>query len=237
MITNFFTSSHDPRSKAAAKVQTSNKNLKSKSDCLQNSKFKPQWSNIFPCIYFDADTNAMYCQDCKSAKMINSFTIGCQMMLKDNIQKHIKSADHKKAVQTKIMRTDWDQGIATANKHHEKEVTVAMSNIFWMGVESVTAIQKAKNTKYTSSDSVLDMQIALSKVVGEEIIEDMKASTYFSVMLDESTDCTTEKTLMLYVCYMKSNVSVTGFFSVVELSGGTADVIFFQVYIHLYRWC
>ena len=58
----------------------------------------------------------------------------------------------------------------------------------------MSAIQKAKNAKYTSSDSVLDMQIALAKVVDEEIIEDMKASIYYSVMLDESTDRTTEKT-------------------------------------------
>ncbi|XP_071168230.1 zinc finger protein 862-like [Mytilus edulis] len=124
-----------------------------------------------------------------------------------------------------------------------------MSNIYWMakhnlstslyngvkdlldfhGVESVSAIQKAKNAKYTSSDSVLDMQIALAKVVDEEIIEDMKASIYYSVMLDESTDRTTEKTLMLYVRYIKSNVSVTRFLSVLELSGGTADVIFTAV--------
>lgn len=50
-------------------------------------------------------------------------------MLKDNIQKHFKSADHKKGkTYQNIMRTDIDQHNATANKHHA-EVTAAMSNI------------------------------------------------------------------------------------------------------------
>jgi hypothetical protein len=48
-------------------------------------------------------------------------------------------------------------------------------------------------------------------------------------MLDESTDRSTEKTLMLYVCYLKQGKSVTRFLSVVELLGGTAEVIFESV--------
>lgn len=128
MITNYFNTSHDTGPKA--KVQPSNK--KSKASRIQNAKFKPEWSKIFPSIFYDDENKAMFCRDCKTANLSNSFTIGCQTMLKDNIQKHIRSADHKKALQTKHLKTDWDQGLATANKHHESDVTGAMSSIYWM---------------------------------------------------------------------------------------------------------
>ena len=51
------------------------------------------------------------------------------------------------------------------------------------------------------------LQVALQKVVDdEELIEDLKISEYFSVVLDESTDRSTEKTLMIYVRYLKKQL-------------------------------
>ena len=93
----------------------------------------------------------------------------------------------------------------------------------------MTHIQKAKNAKYTSPEAVAELQDSLSKVVDDELIFDLRQSEFFSIMLDESTDRSTEKTLMLYVCYLKQGKSVTRFLSVVELLGGTAEVIFESV--------
>ena len=72
------------------------------------------------------------------------------------------------------------------------------------------------------------MQIALAKAVDEEIFEDMKASTYYSVMLDESTDRTTEKNLNIIRTLHKIKY-VCRFLSVLELSGGTTVAIFTAV--------
>ena len=61
--------------------------------------------------------------------------------------------------------------------------------------------------QYNSWESVSDMQVALQKVVDdEELIEDLKISEYFSVVLDESTDRSTEKILMIYVRYLKKQL-------------------------------
>lgn len=131
MITNFFTSTRDPESQVTQpKTQKSTK--KTRAERIQNSKFKEEWSKIFPAIYFDQEQNAMFCSDCKAAKLTNTFTIGCQTLLKDNIQKHIKSADHKRAIETKTMRSNWDQGVATVHKSHEKDVIATMTSILWM---------------------------------------------------------------------------------------------------------
>ena len=90
----------------------------------------------------------------------------------------------------------------------------------------MTNIEKAKHAKYTSPEAVSELQHSLSKVVDEELIPDLRQSEFFSIMLDESTDRSSETTLMLYVRYLKQGNSVTIFVSVVELLSGTADVIF-----------
>ena len=82
--------------------------------------------------YFHAFNTQMYCTDCKDAGLSNTFTIGCQTFLTDNIQKHIKTTDHKRAIQTKAMKQTWNQAVATANKQHEAEIITAMNNIYWM---------------------------------------------------------------------------------------------------------
>jgi hypothetical protein len=93
-------------------------------------KFKQEWTKIFPCIYYK--DGAMFCQDYQDAGLINTFSVGCDTFMKDNIQKHIKTADHKRALQAKIMKPNFDQGVANANKHHEAEVTSARNNLYWM---------------------------------------------------------------------------------------------------------
>jgi hypothetical protein len=125
-ITNYFTLSCDKSDAVTKKIATTKQ--KSRADRLQNSKFKPEWSKIFPSIQYS--DGAMYCTDCKDAGLSNTFTIGCQTFLKDNIQKHIKTADHKRAIQTKAMRPTWNQGVATAYKQHEAEIISAMNDIY-----------------------------------------------------------------------------------------------------------
>ena len=138
-ITNYFSSSssHDSSSKKGQPQPTTKK--KSRADRLQNSKFKPEWSKIYPCIYYK--DGAMFCKDCQDAGIIiaywfNTFSIGCNTFMKDNIQKHIKTADHKKALQTKTMKPDFDQGVANANQYHETDVTSANLWITWPSTTS-----------------------------------------------------------------------------------------------------
>ena len=85
----------------------------------------------------------------------------------------------------------------------------------------MTNIQKAKNAKYTSPEAVAELQDFLSKVVDDELISDLRQSEFFSIMLDESTDRSTEKT--------QQGKSGPRFLSIVELLGGTAEVIFESV--------
>ena len=69
--------------------------------------------------------------------------------MKDNINKHIKTADHKRALQTKTMKPDFDQVVANANQHHEADATSAMNNLYWM------AKHNQPNSLYTKVNDLL----------------------------------------------------------------------------------
>ena len=97
--------------------------------------------------------SVLYCTDCKDAGLSNTFMIGCQTFLKDNIQKHIKTADHKRAIQTKAMRPTWNQGVATAYKQHEAEIISAMNNIYWM------AKTNQPNSLFQSVNELLEQHV------------------------------------------------------------------------------
>ena len=126
-VTNYFTLSCDKSNKVTKKTPTAKQKLRA--DRPYNSKLKPEWSKIFPCISIHLYTNGdMYCTDCKDAGLSITFTICFRHFLKDYIQIHIKSTNHKRAIHTKTMRPSWNQGVATAYKQHDAESIGTISN-------------------------------------------------------------------------------------------------------------
>ena len=63
-------------------------------------------------------------------------------------------------------------------------------------------IQIARNALYTSDKSVQEMVAVNSEVIEVRILDEMKKSNYFSLMMDESTDCTVTEQLILHGRYI-----------------------------------
>ena len=78
---------------------------------------------------------------------------------------------------------------------------------------------------YSSPNSLNDMQTALAKVATDELLDDLRASGTFGLIVDESTDRSTEKTLIIYVKYQCAGASRTKFLAVSELEAADADGI------------
>ncbi|KAK3091876.1 hypothetical protein FSP39_023354 [Pinctada imbricata] len=81
------------------------------------------------------------------------------------------------------------------------------------------SIQKGSKLMYEHHESVREMQNAMAKVVQDDLLDDIKNSAVYSIIADESTDVSTEKTLMLYVRYIKNGAPKVSFLEVVELAG------------------
>lgn len=64
-----------------------------------------------------------------------------------------RSTDHKNVLQIKQLKTDWNQGLATANKQHQTDVTGAMARIYWM------AKNNQPSSLYTDTNDLLEYHV------------------------------------------------------------------------------
>lgn len=83
------------------------------------------------------------------------------------------------------------------------------------------------NVKYTnlSWDSITEMQNAISHVLQDELINDIKKSEIFAIMLDESTDVTVQKRLSICIRYVKAGEPLTKMLCNVHVDDGCAHTI------------
>ena len=62
-------------------------------------KFQLHWLQLHKWLKFDSKLNKMFCQVCIDAKLSNAMTLGTQNFKTSTLTRHIKSADHTRAIQ------------------------------------------------------------------------------------------------------------------------------------------
>ena len=73
----------------------------------------------------------------------------------------------------------------------------------------------------------LFVEEAVAAVVDEKLSQQLEAAQFYSLLIDESMDITTDHTLIMYVWYVKNDEVNMRFFKLTELHvhGGTTDAI------------
>ena len=94
-----------------------------------------------------------------------------------------------------------------------------------LGCDYFRALNVGKNAKYTSPQIVAEFLEALNAHVEEKVVMGVKQSTYFSLMVDESTDISILKHLVLYGRFISNDTLRTSFLKTVDLLDGRATTI------------
>ena len=94
-----------------------------------------------------------------------------------------------------------------------------------LGVDILKCLEKGDNAKYTSFRHINDVVKVFGEVIWDNILQDVKSSPFFSVMVDETTDVTTNSQLIIYARYLKDGKSKTSFGGTVTINNGKADTI------------
>lgn len=71
-----------------------------------------------------------------------------------------------------------------------------------LGLDVKAKIQVAKNALYTSDKSIQEMIFAISEVIEMRILKEVRESSHFALMLDETTDCTVTEQLVVHARYI-----------------------------------
>ena len=95
-----------------------------------------------------------------------------------------------------------------------------------LGCEYLQKIRKADNAKYTSERFMQEVVEALGKVVHDDILKEVKASPFFAILADETTDIAFLEQLILYVrCVSDKGIIKCSFLGTFELSNCKAQTI------------
>ena len=106
-------------------------------------KFQLHWLQLHKWLKFDSKLNKMFCQVCIDAKLSNAMTLGTQNFNTSTRTRHIKSADHARAIQAALALThpihtaDCERAFSSQNL-----VTTALRNR--LGTETCDQLMRVK---------------------------------------------------------------------------------------------
>lgn len=163
----------------------------------------------------------------------------------DKIVEHERSVQHKNAILADIEERNRTQATEKNSKQSVQAVKDALLilkfiidhnlslSIFGplvqlaetLGAVGVKALNRGKNAKHTSWDSINELLACLSDAVDNQIVNEVQQSSAFSLLADEVADCTSTKQLAVACRYVHAGTVKTCLLNTLPLPDGTADVV------------
>lgn len=210
-------------------------------------KFSYGWLEKYRWLRYDQDVQVMSCDVCRKSKMKNAYSRGTNNFNYTNLLRHANSSDHKRAVLATSCELITSSATRATSKA-EDALTAASKNVYWLAKEelatfkysSLNALTKAqdcpamkhlcvgRNAQYTSYDIAEEIQDAISSCIEEDIDHITSESPFIGILIDESTDISSSKNLIVYVRVVTSNGDFqTHFLKLLEVeSQATAQNIY-----------
>ena len=178
--------------------------------------------------------------------------IPCKTITRQSLRDHAESDCHKEAMHIESSRilstkqggiTEAMDAIVSLQKkafighlkcmHYLAKQEIAHTTKFTpliqlaksLGTTYLGEIAMGGNMKYTSECFMQEIVLALAETVIKPIKEDMLTSPVFSLLIDETTDVSVVKQMIVYGRYLSAGEATTRFLGIVELHDGTATTI------------
>lgn len=95
-----------------------------------------------------------------------------------------------------------------------------------VGNTTLPKLDKSKRTNYGSEQTMEELVRAIGVTLEEDILNEVRLSAYYGIIIDEETDISLSKQLGICVSYINSSGSVTvRNLKILEVTQGTADVL------------
>ncbi|XP_078614277.1 uncharacterized protein C17orf113-like [Branchiostoma floridae x Branchiostoma japonicum] len=190
----------------------------------------------------------MYCSLCIKHKKVSNFTTsGSTTFQNDTLFDHENCGAHKAAKRIDDLTGNIVKAAARVVSQAELSVTAAMKNVYFLakeeiattkhkpllelqkelGCEAVIALRTGGNATYDSNGMAREFQDAITAVLDEDLRRELDDSRAIAVMIDESTDISTSKNLIVFVNLCSGGVVKTKYLKLKEIEGSSnAENIF-----------
>ena len=178
--------------------------------------------------------------------------IPCKTFTKQSVKNHAKSDSHKDAVTLEAqlcssVSGDIRQLLAAVQSAEKKAMIGAMKCMYWLckqeiahttkfsdlldlaksiGVTYLNDLQKGGNAHYTSERFMQELISYFGEMIRNSILHQVRASPFFALLIDETTDVAVINELIIYARYLGSDRKVhTSFLGIIEIPDGCAQTI------------
>lgn len=177
----------------------------------------------------------------------------CSSLRKDSVRRRNLSQQHKQAVELETCREasqssgEIEQAFQSQISLNRSAIKTAMQCLYWlvkseiphtsnynslvkavefMGCEHLRHLRHGENAKYSSQRIVQEFLNVMGEQLQQENVQHLLSSPCYSIMIDETTDISIIKEMVIYTRYISSEAEVcTSFLAIVELPNGTAETV------------
>ena len=207
-------------------------------------------------VFSFSDEKGVICKTCCEAKVPGDFSDGKKWdeWKLDYLKRHLQHKTHQNAAgilrrrkqgagigallqQNAEERREWNEQLLK-NKSDSQQIQVLIDNVL-LGIEmnaSMLSVQKIHDhmAKYVSipehwrsKNYAFEFVNSINAVVQKENMCNIRNAPYHTLIVDESTDITVHKMLVLYIKYRKANdfTQTTEFGGIIQLTSCTAPAI------------
>ena len=211
--------------------------------------FNAKWLQLFAWLTFDSIRNAMFCTICQKHKKKNNFVYpGASNFRKSSLVDHASSNDHVQALKSDEAAKD-NKLKTMVEKVYEKTddaMTTLFRNAYYIAKEnlpidkyqSLNELSKMNgapitSTMYQEDTACSEFIKIISSQIEQTVLQDVKDSPAFSIMIDESTDLSTQKHLILYLSYLKDAKLTITYSKLINLTACDSVAITSQLIAYL----
>ena len=196
----------------------------------QSRRFKKDWlSGRQHWLQYRHEIRGMFCLLCQkfnkrpfSNEIWN--TLPCTRLRLQSILTHERSAAHQDAIKLAAAAATSENVVAALNRPvsakgieqafcclyfltkqkiaHTTNYEPLLDLVGLLGVDVKSKISIARNATYTSDKTIQEMVCIMSDVIEKKILSEMTESGHFSLMLDETTDCSITEQLAIHGRYI-----------------------------------
>lgn len=182
---------------------------------LEARGFCTKWLRAF--IWLTLEKDMMICKWCKRFQKKGKFVKGSLRYKIDGLRNHASSKKHLQSIgllrDTANMQPVFQKTFLLAQKEFERHFRlvefIAKENLAIVKYPQLINLMKSMGVTFASNCyqtiyAFREMLLILSEVRFKELVELIKKSPWFSIMLDESTDIAVNKSVIIYIRYYNS---------------------------------
>ena len=209
---------------------------------LTSRRFLPRWSKKFPWVNYDDVNDVVTCTVCAKAGKRNDYVAGKPRpprgWRKEYLNRHKNSVDHRNATKEPCMAAQAQNMYEHMLSEAGEQTMVLMKNVYFLARECIAVLKANKLHEHVAmlgctvpkshrgGYSSWEFVHVMSELLERDILNELKASQFFSLIGDESNEVAVHKNLILYVKYMKKSEVRLAFLKLLKLDGADAATIY-----------